>query len=131
MKTLILNKYSKIDFKTRKFKYLSIDETYKLIGNNLRNLRKLYGFTLKELSEISGINANYLGNIERAQRKPTLYTLNQLAYIFNINVNTFFSYTKEKIPEKEILMNKILAILKTKETKDIRKIFALIKKLYP
>lgn len=108
------------------YKFIPDKEIYKLIGKNLKSLRTLYNLTLNELSKITGFSVNYIGNIERGERKPALQTLQLLAHIFNININDFFSFKKTYLSKKQILINKILFYLKNKKIKDIKKIIKFI-----
>jgi transcriptional regulator with XRE-family HTH domain len=41
-------------------------------GAVLRRLRTARGYTIEEAAMRGGITANYLGDVERAQRNPTL-----------------------------------------------------------
>lgn len=41
-------------------------------GAVLRRLRTARGYTIEEAAKRGGITANYLGDVERAQRNPTL-----------------------------------------------------------
>lgn len=45
------------------------------IGKNIRRCRKQKGITQEVLSEIADISPNYLGNIERGEKTPSLETL--------------------------------------------------------
>lgn len=41
-------------------------------GAALRRLRTDRGYTIEEAAQRSGITANYLGDVERGQRNPTM-----------------------------------------------------------
>ena len=41
-------------------------------GTVLRRLRTDRGYTIEEAAQRSGVTANYLGDVERGQRNPTM-----------------------------------------------------------
>ncbi len=41
-------------------------------GTVLRRLRQQRGFTIEEAATRGGVTANYLGDVERGQRNPTM-----------------------------------------------------------
>lgn len=50
-----------------------------VVARNLRALRKQKGFTQEELADNAGINRNYVGQIERKEKSPTVDILEKLA----------------------------------------------------
>jgi len=54
------------------------------LGMRIRYLRKLKGWSQEELSLRSGINKNYLSDLERGRRNPTLVVMEKVAIAFDI-----------------------------------------------
>lgn len=52
---------------------------YTNLGLKIRQLRKQKKLTIAKLAEIADIDDYYLGEIERAEKKPSLDTLSKLA----------------------------------------------------
>ena len=52
---------------------------YKLLGEAIRVARKKAGLSQEELAEKVNLTRNYIGTIERAERKITLETLARIA----------------------------------------------------
>lgn len=50
-----------------------------LVGENVRRLREAMGLTQEQLAELSGFGQNYLSDLERGKRNPTVVTLFELA----------------------------------------------------
>jgi transcriptional regulator with XRE-family HTH domain len=50
-----------------------------IVARNLRILRKLKGLSQEELAFQAGINRNYVGQIEREEKSPTVDILEKLA----------------------------------------------------
>lgn len=51
----------------------------KLVGANVRRCREAKGLTQEQLSDLSGFGQNYLSDLERGRRNPTVVTVYELA----------------------------------------------------
>lgn len=51
----------------------------KLVGRNVRAVRKERGITQEELAERSGFSQQYISDLERGRRNPTVVSLYELA----------------------------------------------------
>jgi len=65
-----------------------------IISNNLRKYRKKQNLTIEELSELSGLSPNFISDIEREKKSPSLNTIEKLCSALNIQFHNLF------IPEK-------------------------------
>ncbi|GKU75791.1 helix-turn-helix domain-containing protein [Paenibacillus sp. L3-i20] len=67
----------------------------RLIGDNIRDLRKSKGFSQEQLALRADINASYMGQVERGEKNPTIDVLSKIAIalqtplerIVNVEVN--------------------------------------------
>lgn len=50
-----------------------------VVARNLRVLRKQKGFTQEALADIACINRNYVGQIEREEKSPTIDVIEKLS----------------------------------------------------
>lgn len=50
------------------------------IGTKVRTLRKEKGYTLKEVSGLTGLSISFISEIEREERNPSLSNLEKIAY---------------------------------------------------
>ena len=57
------------------------------IGKAIREQRKGISFSLKQLSEMSGVSIAHLGRIENGQRSPSPRTLQNIAKPLNFDLN--------------------------------------------
>ena len=55
-----------------------------IVARNLRVLRKQKGLSQEELAFLAGINRNYVGQIEREEKSPTIDVLEKLASAMDI-----------------------------------------------
>ena len=51
----------------------------KLVGRNVRRLRKLRGMTQEQFADRSGFSQQYISDLERGLRNPTVVTLFELS----------------------------------------------------
>jgi transcriptional regulator with XRE-family HTH domain len=60
------------------------------VGQRLRELRAIRGFSLRALAELSGLNVNTLSLIENRRTSPSVSTLQQLAQPLQVPISAFF-----------------------------------------
>jgi transcriptional regulator with XRE-family HTH domain len=60
-----------------------------IVARNLRILRKQKGLSQEELAFQAGINRNYVGQIEREEKSPTVDTIEKLANTLDIDPVSF------------------------------------------
>lgn len=68
-------------------------EAYRLniiIGNNIRKLRKRDGLTAKELGIYLGITQQQVSRYERGINQVHIDLLNQLSFLFKVQIELFF-----------------------------------------
>ena len=59
--------------------HLSSRRIYRVLGQSVRALRKRAALSQEQLAEKAGLTRNYIGDIERAEKKITLETLAKIA----------------------------------------------------
>ena len=62
----------------------------KQLGARIRYLRQQKNWSLEDLALEAGINRNYLCDLERGMRNPTVVILNKIAKALDINLSTLF-----------------------------------------
>lgn len=77
------------------------DLTEKL-GERIRLMRITKGLSREKLSELSGINSNYIGQVERGEKNPTIETLHKLVTGLNMSLEELFRYV-EPMEKKDVL----------------------------
>ncbi len=60
------------------------------LGMRIAFLRKQRGWSQEELSFECGVNKNYLSDLERGRRNPSLKIMQRIADSFEINLETLF-----------------------------------------
>lgn len=93
----------------------------KALGQKIREARLKYGYTQLELSEILKVSPNYLGDIERGKKLPSLNKAIIIANELKINLEYLFSESLDNQiaePEEVYFTDKELQVL-SKVVKDI------------
>jgi transcriptional regulator with XRE-family HTH domain len=62
----------------------------KQLGARIRYLRQQKNMTIEDLALEAEINRNYLCDLERGTRNPTVVVLNKIAKALEINLSTLF-----------------------------------------
>ena len=71
------------------------------VGNKIREHRQRLGISIETLALSAEITPNFLGDVERGKKKPSLDTLESLLNALNLSFEEFFSYEAEYTPRKE------------------------------
>lgn len=67
------------------------EDLKKLLGQNLRYSRLKMNLSQKDLSQISGLDANYIGGVERGERNISLKNLYIISISLKISIDLLFS----------------------------------------
>ena len=67
----------------------------KQLGYRIRYLRNQKGMWIEALALEAEINRNYLGDLERGTRNPTVVVLNKIAKALGVSLSVLFEGIKE------------------------------------
>lgn len=73
-----------------------------LFGKKLRELRRSRDITQEKLAEMSGLSLQYIGEIERNRRNPSLTSMESLAEALNIPIGDLFNLEEFQRSDKEL-----------------------------
>lgn len=75
------------------------------IGEQIRELRKIKGFTLQHVATEAGISIGYLSQIERNQSKLPIGVLKRISDVLGVHMNWFFQPGHEALPgERDVVV---------------------------
>jgi len=57
----------------------------KLVGRNVKRIRRQKGLTQEQFAEVSGFSQQYISSLEQGRRNPTVITLYELAAALGVN----------------------------------------------
>ncbi|MDV2685000.1 XRE family transcriptional regulator [Alkalihalophilus lindianensis] len=73
------------------------EQLSKLIGARLKSLRADRGYSLDQLSKLTGVSKPMLGQIERGESNPTVGTLWKVAKGLNVSFTSFLEEEEEDV----------------------------------
>lgn len=107
----------------------NIRELYVSIGKKIREIRKLRGLTLEELSEKVGRNWSFLSQIERGRSIPSIETLFLICDALEISLSDLFEKHKS-IPYKiNSKTDKFIWLLKDANPSEKQTIISVVKQI--
>ena len=71
-----------------------------VLANNIKEYRRICGFSQDKLAELAGISSQYLATIETCRKFPTPEVLDRLAEALNIETHELFVFNSS--PQKEL-----------------------------
>ncbi|MBN1444477.1 MAG: helix-turn-helix transcriptional regulator [Candidatus Omnitrophica bacterium] len=104
-----------------------MENFYLLLGKKIREMRKERGLTQEELAWKSGISLNFMGQIERGHKKPSIKTLKKISETLGIAPSALFEEIKYAPPEEDLLIEKIKSLLKEGSEEDKKLIYKIVK----
>jgi len=106
-----------------------MENFYRQLGNKIKELRKKRGLTQEELAWKSAISLNFLGQIERGQKKPSIETLRNISDTLEINPSSFFEEISYIPPEEDLLVKKIRSLLRESSEEEKKIIYRIVKSI--
>lgn len=102
-------------------------------GRQVRNLRQNRKMSQEELAFKAGLSPAHLGQIERAQKKPTLETIGRLAEALEVPVANLFSCEASVSSETRLngtieKINSQLIAMSEEDQKDILRIIRIFRR---
>ena len=74
------------------------------IGGQIRELRKVKGYTLQDVADAAGISVGYLSQIERNQSKLPIGILKKISTKLGVQINWFFHVSDAPADERDIIV---------------------------
>lgn len=76
------------------------DEILRLFGERLRELRRERNLSQEHLAELAGLDRNYIGQIERAERNVALVNIVRIAKALEVEPGELFSpFTEAQVAQ--------------------------------
>ncbi|NEW06873.1 helix-turn-helix transcriptional regulator [Paenibacillus sp. SYP-B3998] len=98
----------------------------KLVGERIRQLRKLKKMSQEQLGELAQLQSSYIGGVERGERNVSLETLEKIIRALDLSYSQFFSFGEIGVSDKlskEELIEVFSGELMTNELTEVRRIF--------
>ncbi len=104
-------------------------ERQALFGSRIRSIRESANLSRETVAERAGISANYLGEIERGEKWPTLDMIERIAKALEVSPPTFFEYKAEEV-DSNILLSKLQHLLSDRSTNQLQQALRVLKALF-
>lgn len=95
--------------------YLKMEKTHllKKLAKRIRHLRKIRKMSQEKLAEKADLHPTYIGTIERAEKNPTITSLEKIAKAFNISLTELVSFPDERpgVGSNIVTLKKALKLL--------------------
>lgn len=89
----------------------------KVVGSNIRLLRRSKGMTQERLAEIIGVSGSYIGYLERGKRSPSLDLLAKIADAFDVEPVMLLTPADNAANQE---LKKLIAVLSDKGPEPIK-----------
>ena len=100
------------------------------VGKRIREHRKKAGLSLESLALNAEITPNFLGDVERGVKKPSIDTLESILGVLGITLSEFFNFEAEiKSNDEQPEMKKIITSLRRLSDDELRTINNIIKQV--
>lgn len=96
----------------------------KLFGKKIRMIRRSREMTQERLAELSGLSLQYIGEIERGRRNPSLTSIEQLSAALDLPIAGLFDLEEFRMTSEQlrrILVNQV----ETADEDRLRSFFAI------
>jgi transcriptional regulator with XRE-family HTH domain len=101
-----------------------------LLGQRIRTLRKLKGWTQQDLGDEADVNYKFIGEIERSRQNPSFTILEKIATALGVDLYELFRFEQE-FQNRKIVEASLLNILKKMPEDDLKKFHLILHTLYP
>jgi transcriptional regulator with XRE-family HTH domain len=100
-----------------------------LFGRRIRAIREAASLSRELVAEKADINVNYLGEIERGEKWPSLEVIEQLAKALTVSPVAFFEFEAEEI-DPSVLLSKLQDVLANRNTEQLQQALRILKALF-
>ncbi|PFR94434.1 XRE family transcriptional regulator [Bacillus cereus] len=113
-----------------------MENLIKIIGNNIRVIRKGKGLSQEELAFKASLHPTYIGQVERGEKNITIVTLSVILKALEVTLEHFFSFIEPNVSKEELYITKedkkylpygeIVKVLQELNEKDQDKILEIV-----
>lgn len=111
-----------------------MDNLVKLVGSNIKEIRKLKKLTQEELAEKSGLQTSYLAGVERGDRNITIQTLEKITKGLEEAPSSIFKFDTLNLNneyfEKKELINILQNLIEDKSETEVRLVLNIAKEIF-
>ena len=99
------------------------------VGERIRYIRKLRGWSQEALALQADINPAFLGHLERGLKSPTGKTLEKIVAALDISLAELFADPERVTNTEEQLLNQIHDLIKDLSEEDMRRVLIILQNI--
>jgi len=102
---------------------IHLSDFLKLVGENIRFLRKKRGLTQEELAEQINLQQAYIGGVERGERNISMLTLQKIAVGLEVSPDEVLNFSNVNLidnPQREESLSIITSLLHQKNVNELQ-----------
>ncbi len=92
-------------------------------------MREASDLSRESVAERAGISTNYLGEIERGEKWPTLDIVERIANALEVSPSSFFEYEAQEV-DHNILLSKLHQLLSERSTDQLQQAMRILKAFF-
>lgn len=107
-----------------------------VLGENIQHLRKRQGYTQHQLAELVGVHPNYISQIERCEKEPSIKVLTRLRAMLSANWNDLLDPVDQPGQvssgnghKRDIELRKVQQFLERLDTRELKVVLDTIRLL--
>ena len=100
-----------------------------LFGSRIRSLREAADISRERAAENADINPNYLGEIERGEKWPSIEVIQRLAGALSVSPSAFFEFEGEE-KDSSMLQTKLRELLANRNTEQLQQAMRVLRALF-
>lgn len=100
-----------------------------LFGRKVRAVREATGISRELAAEKAGITANYLGEVERGEKWPSLEITRAVARALNVSPSVFFEFEDQET-DPGILVERLRRIIENRTVEQQQQALRVLKGLF-
>ena len=100
-----------------------------LFGSRIRSIREAADVSRERAAENADINANYLGEIERGEKWPSIEVIQRLAEALSVSPSAFFEFEGEE-KDANALRSKLHEMLAGRDTEQLQQATRVLRALF-
>jgi len=105
-------------------------ELQALFGSRIRSIRESANLSRETVAERAKISANYLGEIERGEKRPKLDMIGRIANALEVAPPVLFDYEAEEA-DRNILLTKLQLLISALSTEQLQQALRVLRTLFP
>jgi len=98
------------------------------LAKRIRQLRKIHKLSQEELAEKAGLHTTFIGNIERAEKNPTITSLDKISKAFKMTLPELLNFSEDQRLENTDIKTLAKALKLLEVARDLVSTYDLNKK---